>query len=84
VLEVLRKQLRCKSIWIEGAYRYRNPDEDLPGDWDTRREYYYQLLGLPMDATDFVKTRTYALTAQYFSRLPHFSPQNCFPIFVTR
>jgi hypothetical protein len=25
VLEELRKQLRCKSIWIEGAYRYRNP-----------------------------------------------------------
>lgn len=56
VLEVLRKQLRCKSIWIEGAYHYRNPDEDLPSDWDTRREHYYQLLGLPMDAADFVKT----------------------------
>lgn len=56
VLEVLRKRLRCKSIWIEGAYHCRNPDEDLPSDWDTRREHYYQLLGLPMDAADFVKT----------------------------
>jgi hypothetical protein len=56
ILEVLREQLRCKIIWIEGAYRYRDPDEDLPRDWDTRREHYYQLLGLPMDATEFVKT----------------------------
>ena len=56
ILEVLREQLRCKIIWIEGAYRYRNPDEDLPNDWDTRREHYYQLLGLPMDAAEFVRT----------------------------
>ena len=56
VLETLRSQLRCKSIWIEGAYRYRNPDEDLPQDWNTRREYYYQLLKLPLSAADFVQT----------------------------
>ncbi|MBA3723150.1 MAG: Tn3 family transposase [Parachlamydiaceae bacterium] len=56
ILETLRTQLRCKSIWIDGAYRYRNPDEDLPMDWDTNREYYYKLLGLPMDAKEFIKT----------------------------
>src|SRR5208283_797874 len=26
-LQALREQLRCKEIWVEGADRYRNPDE---------------------------------------------------------
>jgi len=30
VLQVLRGRLRCKEIWVVGANRYRNPDEDLP------------------------------------------------------
>jgi hypothetical protein len=37
VLEVLREQLRCKEIWVVGADRYRNPDEDLPVDFDAQR-----------------------------------------------
>ncbi len=30
MLQTLRKRLRCKEIWVAGANRYRNPDEDLP------------------------------------------------------
>ena len=30
VLRELRERLRCKEIWVVGADRYRNPDEDLP------------------------------------------------------
>ena len=48
VLESLRERLRCKLIWIEGAYRYRNPDDDLPADWETCREACYLQLGLPL------------------------------------
>ena len=55
VLESLREKLRCKLIWIEGAYRYRNPDDDLPSDWETSREARYLQLGLPLRAADFVK-----------------------------
>ncbi len=55
VLEMLHDKLRCKSIWIEGAYRYRNPDDDLPSDWETCREACYAELGLPLKATDFIK-----------------------------
>ena len=55
VLESLREKLRCKLIWIEGAYRYRNPDDDLPADWETSREARYQQLGLPLSGADFVK-----------------------------
>jgi TnpA family transposase len=54
VLEELREKLRCKAIWIEGAYRYRDPDEDLPHDFNSCREYYYQTLNLPIDAAEFI------------------------------
>ena len=32
VLTALRERLRCEEIWVVGADRYRNPDEDLPQD----------------------------------------------------
>ena len=50
----LREQLRCKEIWVEGAYRYRNPDEDLPQDFDDRRKTYYEMLQQPLDVGTFV------------------------------
>src|SRR5215831_4591882 len=39
--------IRCKEIWIEGADRYRNPDEDVPQDFATHRVRYYQTLNQP-------------------------------------
>jgi hypothetical protein len=33
----LRERLRCKEIWMVGANRYRNPDEDLPTDFEAQR-----------------------------------------------
>src|SRR3984893_12076560 len=54
VLEALREQLRCKEIWVVGANRYRNPDEDLPADFETQRTVYYQALNLPLEADRFV------------------------------
>ncbi|MBK1724936.1 Tn3 family transposase [Thiocystis violacea] len=54
VLEALRERLRCKEIWVVGADRYRNPDEDLPADFERNREHYYQALELPLDAERFV------------------------------
>jgi len=53
-LQALREQLRCKEIWVEGADRYRNPDEDLPADFETRRDEHYAALGLPRDADTFI------------------------------
>jgi len=44
VLEALREQLRCKEIWVVGANRYRNPNEDVPADFETQRTAYYQVL----------------------------------------
>ena len=54
VLTQLRERIRAKEIWIEGGDRYRNPDDDLPGDFDTRRDAYYADLGLSQDAKSFV------------------------------
>ena len=54
VLTALRERLRCKEIWVVGADRYRNPDDDLPQDFEARRAEYYQELGRGQDARAFV------------------------------
>ena len=56
VLETLRDKLRCKEIWVAGANKYRNPDEDLPADFVAKRELYYQALAQPTDAEVFIRT----------------------------
>lgn len=54
VLQTLREQLRCKEIWVEGAGRYRNPDQDVPADFATARQEYYQALNQPLSVEDFI------------------------------
>src|ERR1019366_595429 len=54
VLEALREKLRCKEVWVVGANRYRNPDDDLPADFEARRAPYYQALKLPLEADRFI------------------------------
>src|SRR3546814_16604236 len=54
VLTALRERLRCKEIWVVGADRYRNSDDDLPRDFETRRADYYRELGRSEAAGAFV------------------------------
>jgi len=54
VLQALREKLRCKEIWVVGADRYRNPEEDLPIDFEERREENYKALNQPLDAEEFI------------------------------
>ncbi len=54
VLQALREQLRCKELWVVGADRYRNPDDDLPQDFATQRDAYYAALHQPREAAAFV------------------------------
>src|SRR5271165_6135636 len=54
VLEALRERLRSKEIWVVGANRYRNPDEDLPTDFAEKRTAHYAALGLPVDPEHFI------------------------------
>jgi TnpA family transposase len=52
--QALRDQLRCKEIWVEGADRWRNPDEDLPQDFEQRRTDHYAALRKPLDPSAFI------------------------------
>jgi len=53
VLKALREGLRCKEIWVNGANKYCNPDEDLPADFDQRRDEHYLVLNKPKEAEEF-------------------------------
>ena len=54
VLKALRERLYCKEIWVVGANRYRNPDDDLPTDFEEQRQIYYQALTLPENVESFI------------------------------
>ncbi|NDI36290.1 Tn3 family transposase [Chengkuizengella sediminis] len=54
VLQSLRTRLCCKEVWIEGANRYRNPDEDLPQDFEERKKEHFQALKAPIDSDLFI------------------------------
>ena len=54
LLTQLRERIRAKEIWIVGADKYRNPDDDLPQDFEERRGAYFKGLGLPQDAQVFI------------------------------
>ena len=63
VLGALRERLSCKEIWVVGANRYRNPDEDLPTDFDQQRQTYYQALTLPEDVENFIASLQQQMSA---------------------
>jgi hypothetical protein len=54
VLAALREAIRRREVWIIGAVRWRNPDIDLPADFDAHRAGHYERLGQPMDPTEFI------------------------------
>ena len=74
VLRQLREKLRCKEVWVEGADRYRNPDEDVPTDFPEQREIYYAVLNQPLDVDTFIQNEKQALTdalAMLNAGMPH-------------
>ncbi|WP_345406644.1 Tn3 family transposase [Nonomuraea salmonea] len=54
VLVALRKAIRRREIWVEGANTCRNPDEDLPADFEDSRDVHYEALAKPRDPADFI------------------------------
>ncbi|MEU1387355.1 MULTISPECIES: Tn3 family transposase [unclassified Nonomuraea] len=54
VLVALRKAVRRREIWVEGANTWRNPDEDLPADFEDNRDVHYEALAKPRDPADFI------------------------------
>lgn len=55
VLQALRDRLRCKEVWGVGADRYRNPEEDLPKDFEQNREKHYNALRKPLEAQTLIQ-----------------------------
>jgi hypothetical protein len=73
VLQSLRERVRCKEIWVKGADVWRNPDDDLPGDFEERREENFQKLNLPPEArafTDALKAEMRAELGALNTQLP--------------
>ncbi|MDE1675218.1 Tn3 family transposase [Nocardia gipuzkoensis] len=54
VLLALRDAIRRREVYIDGANRWRNPEDDLPGDFDTAREVHYAAIRQPLDPTEFI------------------------------
>lgn len=75
VLRALRKSLRNKEVWVKGADRYRNPEEDLPADFSDNREHYYSLLDVPADGNEFISQLKTTLR-QWLKILNDGIPQN--------
>jgi hypothetical protein len=55
VLQALRERLRCQEVWVVGADRYRNPEDDVPTDFVRHRQTYYAARQLPTEAAVFVR-----------------------------
>ena len=55
IFKVLRDKLKTKEVWIVGAFKYRDPECDIPKDFDDNKEYYYGILNQQLTATEFNK-----------------------------
>jgi TnpA family transposase len=54
VLRALREAIRRREIYVCGASRWRDPEEDLPVDFEVNREIYYDAIRKPLDPAVFV------------------------------
>jgi len=54
VLRALREAIRRREIYVCGARRWRDPEEDLPADFESNRAVHYGAIGQPLDPTTFV------------------------------
>jgi TnpA family transposase len=77
VLQRLERAVKCKEIWVEGAYAFRNPSQDLPANWshEDQRRAYYGTLQHPLEVTSFLDPLRHRLT-QALTRLNRDLPRN--------
>jgi hypothetical protein len=75
VLQTLRDKVRSKEVWVKHANRFRNPDDDLPKDFETKRDTYYEALHLPQDVDTFIQQLQRDMTAA-LSKLNRSLPNN--------
>jgi len=75
VLQRLERALKCKEVWVEGTYAFRNPSQDMPAHWaeDEHRVAYYGLLHQPVEVTSFLdplRARLTTALTQFNRELP--------------
>ena len=54
VLVALRDAIRRREVFIEDAHRWRDPDHDLPANFETTRNVHYESLRQPTDPQAFI------------------------------
>ncbi|POH72169.1 Tn3 family transposase [Arthrobacter glacialis] len=54
LLVSLREALRRREVFVDGAGKWRDPEEDLPQDFDASRELHYEALRKPLDPAKFI------------------------------
>ncbi|TAN40113.1 MAG: hypothetical protein EPN24_04815 [Candidatus Methanoperedens sp.] len=62
VLQALQEKVRVREIWVEGANRYHDPDDDLPTDFSQKRDVYYDALHQPIETEQFIDKVSLLLT----------------------
>jgi hypothetical protein len=81
--QALREHLRCKEIWITAADRWRNPNEDLSADFETRRAEHYASLRKPLDLAAFITSLREEMRAELHAlhdALPRLDCLDCLQI----
>lgn len=73
----LRKKLATREIWVPGSEKYKNPEEDIPQDFEDHRVEYYEDLNLDIDGRKFVARLKEELREQ-LTAFDHEFPKNRF------
>ncbi|MFJ2705430.1 Tn3 family transposase [Streptomyces sp. NPDC087428] len=63
VLVALRDAVRRREICIEGAARWRNPEDGLPGDFEATRAVHYAAIRQPLNPRAFIADLKKRMTA---------------------
>ncbi|MFF0290804.1 hypothetical protein [Streptomyces sp. NPDC005262] len=70
VLVALRDAVRRREIYVEGAARWRNPEGDLPGDFEATRAVHYAAIRQPLNPRAFIADLKKRMTAAWTGSLP--------------
>ncbi|MFI1979024.1 Tn3 family transposase [Streptomyces wedmorensis] len=63
VLVALRDAVGRREIYVEGAARWRNPEDDLPGDFEATRAVHYAAIRQPLNPRAFIADLEKRMTA---------------------
>lgn len=55
MLRKLDKRTKTKESFVPGAKKFRDPDDDLPADFENKRAQYYANLDIPINPDDWIK-----------------------------